>query len=904
MPTSPPSDPGPAGPPLPSAEAARMAEAGGMVYGPEDAGPWYQWGPYLSERAWGTVREDYSADGDAWDYLPYDHARSHAYRWNEDGIAGVSDLHQDMCLALALWNGRDDHLKERFFGLTNGQGNHGEDVKEYWWYLDATPSHAWLRTRYHYPQAAFPYEDLVRTNASRGKHDPEYELLDTGVFDEDRYWVVEVSYAKNDPSDLHMRVRVTNAGPDRDTLHVLPTLWFRDTWNWSHGHPMPEVIHDSGTIIADHHRAGRWHFDAAAGPDGSAPVPLFCDNATNATRLFGPDAPVRSPYPKDGINDHVVHGADTVNPEERGTKAAYWYRVTVDPGETVEVRLRLWSPEEGDHPQPGWEGRPFDALMSLREKESDEFYAALAPHVDDEQRAVMRQAFAGMIWGKQFYRNDVRQWLFGDPGEPPPPAQRRAGRNAAWKHLDAADVISMPDAWEYPWFASWDLSFHTVVLAHVDPEYAKYQMLLLLREWYMHPNGAIPAYEWNFGDVNPPVQAWAAIRIFEIDGGRDLKFLAQVFQKLLMNFTWWVNRQDAEGNNVFEGGFLGLDNIGPIDRSHLPPGYEIEQADGTAWMAFYALSMLRMALRLAQHDGAYSPMVLKFLEHFAAITDGMSDVEMFDPDDGFFYDQLTLPNGERVPLKVRSLVGVIPVLAAAYLEGAGAAQDAERYQRRFASFMRRRMRDPEHQEGEHTGFVQMRGAEGRREALLTVADPERLRRLLVEVLSEDSLLGPTGLRSMSRRLRADPYSVTVEGRTFTVDYEPAESTTGMYGGNSNWRGPVWFPINHLVVEALERYHMYLGDDFQVECPTGSGQMMNLLEVAHELRRRLISTFLRDADGRRPVFGGSERFQSDPRWNDAVLFYEYFNGDDGAGLGASHQTGWTGLVADLIIGRKG
>ena len=886
-----------------SSEQDRMAECGNYRFGPEEAGPWYQWGPYLAERAWGTVREDYSADGDAWRYLPYDQARSRAFRWSEDGILGFCDLQQDLAFSLGLWNGRDGHIKDRFFGLDGWQGNHGEDAKDYWWYDDATPSHAWLRAHYHYPQGAFPYDELVSVNASRTRQDPEFELLDTGAFDEDRYWVVEVAYAKNEPTDTSIRIRVTNVGPDTDTLHVLPTAVFRDTWSWGRDRPTPQFVLDAGTVVADHWRLGTYHLDAAPASDGTAPQALFCDNRTNTERVFA--EPLERPYPKDGINDHLVHGAATVNPDHQGTKVAWHYVVTVPSGETVEMRLRLWSPSDGDHPDPGWAGPRFNELMRQRETEADDFYASVAPEDASAERIdIMRRAFAGMIWCKQFFRYDVSRWLDGDPDEPSPPPGRARVRNYNWRNLDAYDVMSMPDSWEYPWFAAWDLAFHTVVFAHIDAEYSKYQLLLMLREWYMHPSGALPAYEWNFDDVNPPVHAWAAIRVFEIDGATDVDFLARVFQKLLINFTWWVNKVDKEGNNVFEGGFLGLDNIGPIDRSHLPEGYTIEQADGTAWMAFYALMMLRMSIRLTAHDDAYSPMALKFLEHFATITDGIASVGLFDAEEGFFYDQLVRPDGSRESIKVRSLVGVIPVLAGAYIDQSTALTGSDRYRRRVTDFLRRRgMAEDANMTDHSTGFLQIRTSDGAPRALLTVVDPERLRRVLLEVLSEDSMLSPHGLRSLSKRMEGAPYQINMDGQFYGIDYEPAESTTTIYGGNSNWRGPVWFPINHLVIEALERYYLYLGDEFTVECPTGSGVMMNLNEVAAEIRRRLISIFLDTSDGRRPVFGDSERFQTDPRWHDP-LFYEYFHGDNGAGLGASHQTGWTGLVADLIIGRKG
>lgn len=896
-----------------TAEGKRMSEAGGIRYGPEEGGPWYDWGPYLSERAWGTVREDYSENGDAWRSFPYEHARSRSYRWSEDGLAGIGDILQDMCFSVALWNGRDSHLKERLFGLTGHQGNHGEDVKEYYWYRDATPSHSWMRWRYHYPQGAFPYDDLVDTNAKRDRTQPEYELMDTGIFDEDKFWQVDVDYAKAGYSDIYIRIRVTNHGPDADTIHVLPHLWYRDTWSWGRRHKRPELRHvtrdnGSGTIVGEHWRAGIYHLDAASEPHGKYPSPLFCENETNGPALFeGAEATTR--FPKDGINDHVVAGAETVNPELVGTKAAWWYSFEVAPGDTVELRLRLWSPTSGDPRNPEWASKTFEETFATREHEADEYYKALAPtNRSAEEISVMRQAFAGMIWTKQFYRYDVSQWLDGDPNEPPVPPGHKTVRNSGWRHFDAYDVLTMPDAWEYPWFAAWDLAFHTVVFAHIDPEYAKYQLHLMLREWYMHPNGAIPAYEWSFDDRNPPVHAWAALRVYEIEGEKDDEFLAVIFNKLLINFTWWVNRVDAKGNNVFEGGFLGLDNIGPIDRTHVPSGCRIEQADGTSWMAFYCLTMLRIALRLSRNTPSYRPMMLKFLQHFAEITDGITQAGMWDYEDGFFYDQLVKTNEdteEKIPLRVKSIVGVIPVLAGAYLETASKdyTANAERIERRLSQFLRRRGLDSS--ETNRAGFVYRTDeADGSSKVLLTVVDPDRLRRVLMEVLSEDSMLSPYGIRSLSRRHLNDPFSVTVGDQEFRVDYEPAESSTSMYGGNSNWRGPVWFPINHLVIEALERNWMYLGDDFKIEFPTGSGTMMDLREVVHQLRQRLINLFLPDENGRRPCFGDTPKFIDDPKWNELVNFHEYFNGDNGAGIGASHQTGWTGLVADLIIGRKG
>jgi hypothetical protein len=876
-------------------EHERLSSAGPPEGPLSEAGPWYRWGPYLAERAWGTVREDYSPGGTAWDSFPHDHARSRAYRWNEDGMAGISDSFQRLCLALALWNGRDPILKERMFGLTGPQGNHGEDVKEYWWYLDALPSHALLRWRYHYPQQEFPYEDLVETNRNRGKRDPEYELLDTGVFERGT-WIVEVTFAKVEPTDVLMRIEVRNAGPDRDTIHVLPHLWFRNTWDWEPGSPRPSIRMDGGDLLAEHPTLGRYRLQAAAGPDGSDPSPLFCDNETNVPKVFG--AAGATAYPKDGINDHVVSGAETVNPDLEGTKAALWYVAEVDPGETVVFDVRLRDDAGEDALGAAWPGGLVSATIRERTVEADEFYATVAPEGTSEDEAlVMRQAFAGMIWGKQFYPYDVSRWLDGDPGQPTPPEERKHGRNADWRHLQANDILSMPDPWEYPWFAAWDLAFHTVVFAHIDPTFAKYQLLALTREWFMHPNGALPAYEWTFDDVNPPVHAWAAARVFVIDGARDHAFLKRIFHKLLINFTWWVNRQDAEGNNLFEGGFLGLDNIGPFDRSHMPVAGTLEQSDGTAWMASYCLAMLGIAAELARADPSYDTLMTKFIEHFAQIANAMNEQGLWDEGDGFFYDRLVTPDGEAIPMRYRSIVGVMPVLASIGL-ATGQANAIRTFQKRFAAFVER-------QRGERAHLTQIgqvrTAAEGDR-LLLSVVSPEQLRRLLAEVLDEDSLLSPYGLRSISRRHLEHPFTVSVEGVTATVDYEPGESTSGMFGGNSNWRGPVWFPLNHLILEALERYHAYVGDTFTVECPTGSGTMMTLREVAAELRRRLTSIFLEGPDGRRPVFGSIDRYASDPDWRGLIEFHEYFHGDTGFGIGASHQTGWTGLVAHLIATR--
>jgi len=686
----------------------------------------------------------------------------------------------------------------------------------------------------------------------------------------------------------------------------LPHMWFRDTWNFgSHRGMRPTIsLTGPGLMSAEHWRTGAYSFAAAAGPDGVEPIPLFCENETNAPLIWGENVAPTTTYPKDGINDHVIDGSDTVNPDNVGTKAAWWYKLTIAAGETVELRVRLWSPTEGDTSHPGWWGDDFERLMQQREAEADDYYRQIAPQgCPPETMQVMRQAFAGMIWGKQFYRYDVDHWLEGDPDQPPPPPGHAHVRNFNWTHVDASDVISMPDPWEYPWFAAWDLAFHTVVFAHIDPEWAKYQLMLMLREWYMHPNGAIPAYEWSFDDLNPPVHAWAALRVFEISGGDDYDFLERAFHKLIINFTWWVNKVDAEGNNVFQGGFLGLDNIGPIDRSKVPPGYTVEQADGTAWMAFYCLMMLRIAMRLSIKLEVYQSMATKFLEHFVEITDGVAASGMWDPADGFFYDQLVRPDGQKTAMKVKSIVGIIPVFAAAFIidEGRNEAV-AQRMQRRWDGFVHRRhiASDPT-----RAGFVSITGeVVGGGKMLLSVVDPERLRRVLTEVLGEDAMLSDHGVRSLSRRHLTEPFSVNVDGQEFRIDYEPAESTSAIYGGNSNWRGPVWFPINHLLIEALERYYLYLGPEFKVECPTGSGVMMNLNEVADELRRRLLSLFLPDQSGVRPIFAGVPRYSDDPRWNSNVVFNEYFCGDSGLGLGASHQTGWTGLIADLIVGRKG
>jgi hypothetical protein len=872
------------------AERERVGTFESLEHGLRHGDAWYRWGPYLSERQWGTVREDYSAEGEAWSYLPHDRARSQAYRWGEDGLAGFSDVEQRLCLALALWNGRDPILKERIFGLTGGEGNHGEDAKEHWWYLDAIPSHAWNRWRYHYPQRAFPYEDLRTENSRRGRQDPEYELLDTGVFDEDRYWVVEVHHTKADPGDLLMTVEVTNAGPEPDVLHVLPTLWFRNTWSWDPAATASAMTATGRASVAvPHPFLGELEFLAGPGPDGTRPELLFCDNETNLDRLYGQPGPF---YPKDGINDHIVSGAATVNPEHVGSKCAAWYRLAVAPGATVELRLRL-RPASGS----GGLGADFDRARALRQAEADEFYAELTPPAaSDDEALVMRQAFAGMLWSKQLYHYDVARWLDGDPGQPVPPASRHLGRNARWRTFNAFDIMSMPDKWEYPWFAAWDLAFHCVALAHVDPCFAKYQLTLLCREWFQHPDGALPAYEWDFGDINPPVQAWAALEVFAIDGGRDIDFLSRVFDKLLVNFTWWVNLEDPDGSNLFEGGFLGLDNIGPIDRSHLPSGAVLEQSDATGWMATYALAMgvIATVLRHAGQRPA-DDLVQKFLEHFAAIRDAIDTQGLWDDAGGLFADRLVTADGTTVPVGVRSMVGVIPMLAAGVVDEA-VLDRTHAVRKHFADFLDREgLRDPD----KLIKLGLLRGEPGRRQMLLGVVDVDRLERLFGPLFDPSEFLSPYGLRSLSARHRDHPYVLQAPGLQAEIDYEPAESTVAMFGGNSNWRGPVWFPLNYLAIAALERYHQFFGEQHTVEYPTGSGQRMSLDAVARDLRDRLVSIFLVGPDDRRPCFGWVDRLQHDPRWKDNLLFNEYFHADNGAGLGASHQTGWTGLVADLI-----
>jgi hypothetical protein len=853
---------------------------------------WKRWGPYVSERAWGTVREDYSADGSAWEYLPHDHARSKAYRWNEDGIAGICDRHQKICFALALWNGRDPILKERLFGLNGNEGNHGEDVKECYYYLDSTPTHSYMKYLYKYPQKAFPYEQLLVENRRRGRGQQEFELTDTGVFDENRYFDVMVEYAKASVEDILVRIEVSNRGPESAELHVLPTVWFRNTWSWGKGEPRPELYAalENAIELNEPQYGRRW---LLTGEPGEL---LFTENETNTRRLYGYDGGAR--YVKDGINDYVVRGdVDAVNPARRGTKAAAHYRLKVGAGESVELRLRLTDTvSSGDAL-----GTEFDHVFEERKLEADQFYDAVTPaDLSADARNVMRQSFGGLLWSKQFYHYIVEDWLDGDPSGPPPPEQRRQGRNHDWTHLYNADVISMPDKWEYPWYAAWDLAFHCVPLALVDAEFAKEQLVLLVREWYMHPNGELPAYEWALCDVNPPVHAWAAWRVYKIEKKRlgvgDRAFLERVFHKLMLNFTWWVNRKDTEGRNIFEGGFLGLDNIGVFDRSKpIPTGGFLEQADGTGWMAMYSLNLLAIAMELASEDPCYEDVASKFWEHFLYIANAINnlghDGGMWSEEDGFFYDVLHTPSGEHVPMKIRSMVGLIPLFAVESLEPA-TVDKLVGFKRRMEWFIENRK--------DLAGNVPCMNVPGEgQRRLLSVVNGEQLRRVLSILLDENEFLSPYGIRALSRLHKDHPYVMRVDGTEYRVDYEPAESATGLFGGNSNWRGPIWFPVNYLMIESLQKFNHYFGCEYKVEFPTGSGKFMSLWDVAAELSRRLTRTFLRDCEGRRPVHGGNTRYQTDGHWKDLVLFYEYFDGDNGAGIGASHQTGWTGIVSKLL-----
>lgn len=864
--------------------------------------PWKRWGPYLSERQWGTVREDYSDSGNAWEYFSHDQARSRAYRWGEDGLAGISDDHQRLCFALALWNGKDPILKERLFGLTNSESNHGEDVKEYYFYLDSTPTHSYMKYLYKYPQAAYPYANLVETNRGRSRQEFEYELLDTGVFDEDRYFDVFVEYAKESPEDILIQISVHNRGPDPAELHVLPTLWFRNLWSWQAAMDRPNLqlmasAPAVSVVKATHPQVGERYFYC----DGETTL-LFTENETNTQRIFG--VPNRTPYVKDGINNFIVH-AETraVNPDKKGTKVAGHYRLWVDPGQCQVVRLRLsdvapaaFAPTDGKPAGPF--GRLYEDSFQARRKEADEFYKSVIPaSLNADAANVMRQALAGMLWSKQFYYYDVDKWLEERGSDPFKATRKVAPRNDGWHHMYNGDVISMPDKWEYPWYAAWDLAFHVISLTMVDPDFGKQQLKLMLRERYMHPNGQIPAYEWNFGDVNPPVHAWSTIFTYRLEkahkGRGDTEWLKSNFQKLLLNFTWWVNRKDRSGRNVFEGGFLGLDNIGVFDRSApLPTGGYLEQADGTAWMALFCQNMLEIASELAMTDPDYVDMALKFCEHFLWIASAMGhlggDTGMWDDEDGFYYDVLRLPDGRAQRLKVRSMVGLLPLCAATFFDGALLAQYPEIGERLSWFLMAR----PELRTAIHDP-VKI-GNAGRR--LASILDETRLRRVLEKMLDENEFLSDYGIRSLSRYHADHPYVMHAGGQEYRVSYLPAESDTGMFGGNSNWRGPIWMPVNGLIIRALLQYYAYYGNDFTIECPTGSGRCMNLYQVAEEIARRLTNIFVRDKDGRRPVYGGSSKFQADPYWRDLILFYEYFHGDNGAGLGASHQTGWTGIVA--------
>ncbi len=884
------------------AEHGRLEEArAGQV-------PWQKWGPYLSERQWGTVREDYSEGGDAWDYFTHDQARSRAYRWGEDGLAGISDEQQLLCFALALWNGKDPILKERLFGLTNSEGNHGEDVKEYYFYLDSTPTHSYMKYLYKYPQAAYPYSDLVETNRRRSRNEMEYELLDTGVFNGDRYFDVFVEYAKAAPEDLLVQITAWNRGPESAALHLLPTLWFRNDWAPWIARPaekpaLKQIEGPAGTraIAAAHPVLGAYSLYC----EGEVPL-LFTENETNNARLF-PDYPNASPYVKDAINNYVVQGDQAaVNPDRRGTKVAAHYRVTIAPGGSATVRLRLTGQAAGDKSGKTKAtaspfGTQFDKILAARRQEADEFYRAVTPpSVSPDAANVMRQALAGMLWSKQFYFLDADSWLEEHRAHPLHPGSR-GFRNREWFHMVNRDIISMPDKWEYPWYAAWDLAFHTLPISIVDPDFAKEQMELMLRGLYLHPSGQLPAYEWNFSDVNPPVHAFATLFLHRTEqalrGEVDLDFLKSAFHKLLLNFTWWVNRKDRFGKNVFEGGFLGLDNIGVFDRSApLPTGGYLEQADGTAWMALFTQNMCELAVELAAQDRSYEDMVVKFVEHFLYIAAAMNrpgSDGMWDEEDGFYYDLLRLPDGSATRLKVRSLVGLLPLCATSVIE----EWQRERVPRAVARYRARARQMPELLQSIHpTGPGHLGVAE---RGIFALVNPERLRRILSRMLDEAEFLSPYGIRSISKFHERHPYVFHVHGQEYRVDYLPAESNTGMFGGNSNWRGPIWFPVNALIIRALLNFYLYYGNTFKIECPTGSGKMMNLFEVAREIAERLTRIFLRDDRGRRPVYGGTEKFQSDPHWRDYLLFYEYFHGDNGAGLGASHQTGWTGVVAKGI-----
>jgi Mannosylglycerate hydrolase MGH1-like glycoside hydrolase domain/Glycosyl hydrolase family 63 C-terminal domain len=860
--------------------------------------PWKKWGPYLSERQWGTVREDYSEDGNAWSYFSHDQARSRAYHWGEDGLAGISDEKQLLCFALALWNGKDPILKERMFGVTNSEGNHGEDVKEYYFYLDSTPTHSYMKYLYKYPQQAFPYSDLIETNQRRNRSDMEYELLDTGIFEGDRYFDVFVEYAKNTPEDILIQISVCNQGPEAAPIYVLPTLWFRNTWSWSPDMPKPVLKRTSGpksasAVSASHADLG----DRFLYAEGNVPL-LFTENETNNKRLFaGTNA---GPYVKDGIDEYIVSGNQgSVNPEQTGTKTSAHYQVTVNPGETAVIRLRLSDQPSAKLGEPF--GKQFAEIMQARRSEADEFYKSITPaNINADAALLMRQALAGMLWSKQYFGYDLNKWLDEHGANPTHPGARHM-RNSEWFHMVNEDIISMPDKWEYPWFAAWDLAFHAIALSSVDLDFAKQQLDLLLQQFFLHPSGQIPAYEWNFSDVNPPVHAFATLFLYRTEqalrGEGDIEFLRRSFRKLMLNFTWWVNRKDRFGKNVFEGGFLGLDNIGVFDRSApLPAGGYLEQADGTAWMGLYSQNMVEMAVELAAADPSYDDMAAKFIDHFVWIASGMNHMGpggMWDEEDGFYYDVLRYPDGNATRLKVRSMVGLLPLCATTVVEPWQRAL----IPRTMTTVAERIKRMPEllqsiHATGPgHYGF----GDRG----IIALVNPDRLRRILSRMLDENEFLSPYGIRALSRYHAEHPYKFNLQGQEYSVNYLPAESDTGMFGGNSNWRGPIWMPVNVLLIRALLQFYLYYGESFKIECPTGSGNQMNLFDVARDISQRLARIFLRDKDGRRPVHGGSEKFQTDPNWKDYLLFYEYFHGDNGAGIGANHQTGWTGTVATLI-----
>ncbi|HLN29004.1 MAG TPA: glucosidase [Gemmataceae bacterium] len=890
--------------------AKLTAEEGRLQEEAERTKNWKRWGPYLSERQWGTVREDYSADGSAWKYFPHDHARSRAYRWGEDGLLGICDRQCRLCFALALWNGQDPILKERLFGLTGPEGNHGEDVKECYFYLDSTPTHSYMKALYKYPQAEFPYDRLVEENHHRGRLDPEFELLDTGVFTESRYFDVTAEYAKAGPEDILIRITAANRGPAAARLHLLPTLWFRNTWSWGCTHEGCEVkpqlvLTGAAQLLARHATLGNYHLLVEPAADGRIPPVLITENETNQERLF--NTPSASPWVKDAFHRYLIDGqTGAVNPKGIGTKAAFHYVLDIPAAGEAVVRLRLIA--ETELPIPAF-GPKFDAVFAQRIAEADAFYAAkTSPAASEEECRVARQAYAGLLWNKQFYHYVVEHWLRGDPDEPQPPPGRAEGRNYDWPHLYIRDILSMPDKWEYPWFAAWDLSFHMIPFSRIDPQLAKEQLVLFLREWYMHPNGQIPAYEWNFSDVNPPVHAWACWRVYKMTGARgarDRLFLTRIFQKLLLNFTWWVNRKDIQGKHVFAGGFLGLDNVGIFDRSKpLPSGMYLEQADGTAWMAFYCTTLLAMALELASMNPAYEDVASKFFEHFVAIADSMNSLGgsgLWNEEEGFYCDQLQV-DGTMIPLRIRSIVGIIPLFAVEVLESE-VIEKLPGFRRRLLWFLEHRA-----DLAKNISYMEVDGPDGAPHIhrLLAIPSRERLARVLRYVLDENEFLSPYGIRSLSRAHKDHPYVCRMGGSESRVVYLPGESDSGMFGGNSNWRGPIWFPVNFLLLEALERYHHFYGDSFQIECPTGSGRKMNLSQVAREIGARLIRLFLPDKQtGRRPFQGGDGAFFQDPHWRDLLFFHEYFHGDNGRGLGAIHQTGWTSLVTRLLddVGRK-